>query len=93
MKVSLNQDSWLRSLPSIKSDAKPWNQKINLQKDKKKDENTRMKSMLMMVLMKVRILPKVKMVNDHDDDGGGDDDDINIWHLHYGGNDNEGDDY
>ena len=37
MKVSLNQDSWLRSLPSIKSDAKPWNQKINLQKDEKKE--------------------------------------------------------
>ena len=42
MKVSLNQDSWLRSLPSIKSDAKPWNQKINLQKDKKKEEMLRM---------------------------------------------------
>ena len=37
-----------------------------------------MTPMLMMVLMMVRILPKV--INNHDD-GGGDDNDIDILHL------------
>ena len=39
-----------------------------------------MNLMLVMVLMMVRILPKVRMINDHQD-GGGDDNDINIRHL------------
>ena len=39
-----------------------------------------MTPMLMMVLMMVRILPKVTMINDHDD-GGGDDNDINVRQL------------
>ena len=34
----------------------------------------------MTVLMMVRILPKVRMINDHDD-GGGDDNDINVRQL------------
>ena len=38
----------------------------------------RMTLMLMMALMKVRILPKVRMINDHDDGGG---DDIDIRNL------------
>ena len=37
--------------------------------------------MLVMVLMKVRILPKVRMINDHDDVGGGDFNYIDIRHL------------